>query len=82
MPDGRIPNSNPAAKNYYHKLIDLLIENNIEPHVTLYHWDLPSALYTEDCPGKLSRFPTVSMKTNYFPIKYLWSFRVDMQRNC
>ena len=56
MPDGRIPNSNPAAKNYYHKLIDLLIENNIEPHVTLYHWDLPSALYTEDCPGKLSRF--------------------------
>ena len=63
MPDGRIPNSNPAAKNYYHKLIDLLIENNIEPHVTLYHWDLPSALYTEDCPGKLSRFPTVSMKT-------------------
>ena len=54
MPDGRNANSDPAGKNYYHKLIDLLIENNIEPHVTLYHWDLPSALYTEECPGKFS----------------------------
>ena len=53
MPDGRRANSNSAAKDYYHKLIDLLIENDIEPHVTLYHWDLPSALYTEKCPGKL-----------------------------
>jgi len=53
MPDGRKANSNSAAKDYYHKLIDLLIENDIEPHVTLYHWDLPSALYTEKCPGKL-----------------------------
>ena len=52
MPDGRKANTNSAAKDYYHKLIDLLIENDIEPHVTLYHWDLPSALYTEDCPGK------------------------------
>jgi len=51
MPDGKTVNSNDAAKNYYHKLIDLLIENDIEPHVTLYHWDLPSALYTKDCPG-------------------------------
>ena len=51
MPDGRKANTNPAAKDYYHKLIDLPIENDIEPHVTLYHWDLPSALYTEDCPG-------------------------------
>lgn len=56
MPDGRKANSNPAAKEYYHKLIDLLIENDIEPHVTLYHWDLPSALYTKECPGKQTHY--------------------------
>ncbi len=31
---------------FYDKVIDMLIENNIEPIVTLYHWDLPSNLQT------------------------------------
>ena len=35
---------NKAGIQFYTKLIDQLIEYDIEPWVTLYHWDLPQAL--------------------------------------
>lgn len=38
---------NPAGIDFYNRLIDALLAADIEPWVTLYHWDLPAALEFE-----------------------------------
>jgi beta-glucosidase len=35
---------NQEGVNYYNRVIDYCIANDIEPWVTIYHWDLPHAL--------------------------------------
>lgn len=44
LPNGDISNINEEGIKYYDKIIDLLIEEGIEPMVTMYHYDLPDAL--------------------------------------
>ena len=43
MPTGVHP-INQAGIDYYNKIIDALLEQGIEPWITLYHWDLPHDL--------------------------------------
>ena len=43
IPDGD-GDINQAGIDFYHRLIDALLENNIEPIITMYHFDLPLAL--------------------------------------
>ena len=52
QPAGKGP-ANQAGLAFYRRLIDGLLERDIEPTLTLYHWDLPQAL--EDQGGWVSR---------------------------
>lgn len=36
---------NEAGIAFYSNLVDALLENGIEPYITLYHWELPYELY-------------------------------------
>lgn len=47
LSDGTNESLNPAGINFYNCLIDTLLQNNIVPWVTLYHWDLPEYLQSE-----------------------------------
>ena len=43
IPKG-IGDLNPEGVAQYDRLLDAMLERNIKPNATLYHWDLPSAL--------------------------------------
>lgn len=53
---------NQKGVEYYHRLVDSMIEKGIEPMCTLYHWDLPQAL--QDKGGWENR-ETISAFTAY-----------------
>ncbi|XP_015667918.1 lactase-phlorizin hydrolase [Protobothrops mucrosquamatus] len=44
LPDGTTKHINEAGLKYYERLVDALLAANIQPQITLYHWDLPQAL--------------------------------------
>ena len=46
QPDGKGP-ANQAGLDFYRRLVDGLLARDIEPTLTLYHWDLPQPLEDE-----------------------------------
>jgi len=44
LPEG-VGTINQKGLDFYDQLIDALLENNVQPWVTLFHWDYPYALY-------------------------------------
>jgi beta-glucosidase len=44
LPEGRGQVNQPGL-DFYQRLVDALLERGIRPMLTLYHWDLPAALY-------------------------------------
>jgi beta-glucosidase len=77
---------NARGLDFYHRLVDALLEAGIEPFATLYHWDLPQAL--QDRGGWQSRDTAKAFAayagyiagklsdrvTRYFTINELFSF--------
>ncbi|KAK9687258.1 Glycosyl hydrolase family 1 [Popillia japonica] len=47
LPSGKTEYINPDGIRYYNELIDELLANNIEPLVTMHHFDLPQPLEEE-----------------------------------
>lgn len=44
LPEG-VGAVNEKGLSFYERLVDMLLAHGIEPYVTLYHWDMPYALY-------------------------------------
>lgn len=61
MPEGK-GRLNSKGLDFYNRLIDELVANDIEPFVTLYHWDLPQVL--QDAGGWQNR-DTLSLFAEY-----------------
>lgn len=56
LPEG-VGRVNEAGIRFYQDLCDELLKNGIQPLVTLYHWDLPTALYRQGA-GRTPPAPT------------------------
>jgi beta-glucosidase len=58
---------NQKGIEFYHRFVDKLIENGIEPMCTLYHWDLPQALQDQ---GGWNRRETIEAFVAYAELMF------------
>src|SRR3712207_5410450 len=79
IPNGRGA-ANPAGLDFYDRLVDRLLEANIEPFLTLYHWDLPQALQdrggwaNRDTCGYFADYATLMAKRLADRVKHWTTF--------
>lgn len=66
FPDGS-GEVNQEGLDFYHRFVDTLIENGIEPMCTLYHWDLPQALQDK---GGWDNRETIDAFVNYAEVMF------------
>lgn len=71
---------NEAGIDYYNRLIDELLANDIEPYLTLYHWELPYALHkkggwlNEESVQWFREYAEVIAKNFSDRVKYYFTF--------
>lgn len=71
---------NPEGIAFYSALIDALLEAGIEPYLTLYHWDLPQALYDRggwlnpDSPKWFAEYAAVIAENFSDRVQYFMTF--------
>ncbi len=66
LTDGTKGSFNQKGLDFYDRLIDYLLEKNITPYVTLFHWDLPQAL--QDKGGGFANRETADHFVDYADI--------------
>lgn len=70
FPSGTETVPNQKGLDFYSKLVDVLLENDITPFITLNHWDIPQGL--EDGGGWIQRWMTDEfVKYSYHVSKHL-----------
>ena len=47
LPAGKVQ-VNAKGLDYYDRLVDALLEKGVTPFITLFHWDMPQALFEEN----------------------------------
>lgn len=71
---------NQKGIDFYNNLIDELLANNIEPYITLYHWDLPYELYkkggwlNEECIQWFGEYAKILAQNFSDRVKYFITF--------
>ena len=71
---------NEAGVRFYQQLCDALLEAGIEPMVTLYHWDLPTALYRKggwknpESPAWFEEYAALMARSLGSRVKYWMTF--------
>lgn len=47
LPNGKLSDINQKGIDFYNQILDYLVEKEIEPMITLWHWDTPQSLQEE-----------------------------------